>query len=139
MQEWQDSKEERDCNDRSAVGWRTFGISAPLFLCSLHLCLLNSAWVMFSWNDILYPAGASMNLSVRRPFAIALPPPGVGADDLGAVEWTVVANGRNARAGGKDGRRGSIDFLSLERLPKAAGDSGDGTKVVGRDMVAVAN
>ena len=80
-----------------------------------------------------------MSFSVRLPFAMALPPPGVGVDDLGAVEWTMEANGRNAREGGKDGRRGSSDLAALDGLPKAAGESGDGEKVAGRDMVAVAN
>lgn len=78
-----------------------------------------------------------MSFSVRLPFAIALPPPGVGVDDLRRLGWEMDAKGRSARDGGNDGRRemeGDCgDCAAFDGLLNAAGESGEGVKVVERE------
>lgn len=78
-----------------------------------------------------------MSFSVRLPFAIAFPPPGVGVDDLRRLAGLEMeAKGRRAREGGNDGRReigDLVEYKAFEGLLNAAGDSGEGAKVVERE------
>lgn len=67
---------------------------------------------------------------MRLPFFVALPAPGVGLDDGKELEWAMDGNGRRAREVGKEERRGIGDEPPIEWVLKAAGESGDGAKVV---------
>lgn len=81
-----------------------------------------------------------MSFRVSLPLAIALRPPGVGVDDLTGLRWEMEAKGRRAREGGNDGRREignpidcAADCAAVVALLNAAGESGEGAKVVERE------
>lgn len=109
------------------------------YLVSSH-CRLNSACVMFNTKDALLFAGASMSFIAFLPFPLAIEgtcsPTGVGLglDERGGLVciWlmSIDRNGRRAREGGNEERRGS----ALGRLNVGeCGESGEGANVIEDD------